>query len=118
MFPLEGEHIRARESKGGQFHVLFQPCRRHQTWVGIWAAFSAHQLSAGAQGSCESHLSLLKGLHTSSQLTVACWQLAGRGGIRCLQEGKAADHVSHLSCCRHPLHAEFWGLDTLYCFSD
>lgn len=110
--------MHARDSEESQLEVVFQPCRKHWIRAGISAAFSAHQLSARAQGSCGSHLSLLKGLHISPQLTLACWQLVGRGGIRCLQEGKAADHVSSLSCRKHPLHGESWGLDTLYCFSD
>lgn len=74
--------MHARESEGGQFQVLFQSCGKHQAQVGIWAAYTAHQLSARAQGFCGSQLFLLKGLHVSPQLTLACWQLAGRGGIR------------------------------------
>lgn len=80
MFPLEGEYVHARESEGVQFPVLFQPFIKHQTWAEVWAAFGAHQLSAIAQGSCGSHLSLLKGLHISLQVTVACCSLQGEEG--------------------------------------
>lgn len=84
-----------------------------------WAAFSTHQ-SLAPSCSCASHLPLPKGLHVSPWLAACPDLLAACRKQRneVFAQARVAGHMSGLSHCKHPLHHESRGLDTLCCFSE